>query len=107
MEENNEVRAVVDMRVPGKDQEGDGWLASEGICRHCRSLRTMPRTEHSESQERYTVEASTALFLQVLAGPFLASIRHSCLLCQLCLEHCFETVRMRLKVTQSIVEVVQ
>ena len=43
----------------------------------------------------------------VLTGPFLASIRHSCLLCQLCLEHCFETVRMRLKVTQSIVEVVQ
>ena len=34
MEENNEVRAVGDMRVPGKrprgDQEGDGWMASEG-----------------------------------------------------------------------------
>ena len=42
----------------------------------------------------------------ILTGPFLASIRHSCLLCQLCLEQCFETVRMRLKVTQSIVEVV-
>ena len=35
MEENNEVRAVGDMKVPGKrprgDQEGDGWMASEGI----------------------------------------------------------------------------
>ena len=56
-------------------------------------------------------------------GPFLACIRRSCLLCQLCLEAlnikieafdsetesltCFETVRMCLKVTQSIVEVVQ
>ena len=33
--EENEVRAVGDMRVPGKgqggDQEGDGWMASEGI----------------------------------------------------------------------------
>ena len=46
------------------------------------------------------------IFLQVLTGLFLASIRHSCLLCQLCLEHCFDTVRMRLKVTQSIVVVV-
>ena len=31
--EENEVRAVGDMRVPGKrprgDQEGDGWMASE------------------------------------------------------------------------------
>ena len=31
MEENNEVRAVGDTRVPGKrprgDQEGDGWMA--------------------------------------------------------------------------------
>ena len=44
---------------------------------------------------------------KVLTGPFLACITHSCLLCQLCLEHCFETVRMRLKVTQSIVEVMQ
>ena len=48
-----------------------------------------------------------SLNLQVFTGPFLASIRHSCLLCQFCLEHYFETVRMRLKVTQSIVEVVQ
>ena len=51
MEENNEVRAVVDMRVPGKrprgDQEGDGWIVSEGICRYCGS----PRTEHSGNQE--------------------------------------------------------
>ena len=45
--------------------------------------------------------------LQVLTGHSLACIRHSCLLCQLCLEHCFETVRMRLKVTPSIVEVLQ
>ena len=41
MDESNEVRAVVDMRVPGKrprgDQEGDGWIASEGICRQCGS----------------------------------------------------------------------
>ena len=55
MEENNEVRAVVDMRVPAKrprgDQEGDGWIASEGICRHCGSPRRMPRTEHSGNQE--------------------------------------------------------
>ena len=43
MEENNEVRAVGNMRVPGKrprgDQEGDGWIASEGICRHWGSPR--------------------------------------------------------------------
>ena len=55
MEENNEVRAVVDTRVPGKDQEGDqegdGWIASEGICRHCGSPRRMPMTEHSGNQE--------------------------------------------------------
>ena len=41
MEENNDLRSVVDMRVPGKrprgDQEGDGWIGSEGICRHCGS----------------------------------------------------------------------
>ena len=43
----------------------------------------------------------------VLTDPFLACIRHSCLLCQLCLEHCFVTERMRLEVTQSIVEVLQ
>ena len=45
MEENN---AVVDMIVPGKrprrDQEGDGWMASEGMCRHCGPPRRMPRT---------------------------------------------------------------
>ena len=55
MEENNEVRAVGDMRVPGKrpggDQEGDGWMASEGTCRHCGSPRRMHRTEHSGNQE--------------------------------------------------------
>ena len=54
MEENNEVRAVVDMRVLGKnqggDQEGDGWIATEGICRHCGSPQRMPRTEHSGNQ---------------------------------------------------------
>ena len=55
MEENSEVRAVGDMRVPGKrprgDQEGDGWMVSEGICRHCGSPQRMPRTEHSGNQE--------------------------------------------------------
>ena len=55
MEENNEVRAVFDMRVPGKrprgDQEGDGWIMSDGICRHCGSPQRMPRTEHSGNQE--------------------------------------------------------
>ena len=53
--EENEVRAVGDIRVPGKrprgDQEGDGWMASEGICRHCGSPRKMRRTEHSGNQE--------------------------------------------------------
>ena len=38
------------------------------------------------------------LIIPVLTGSFLACIRHSCL----CLELCFETVRMCLKVTQSI-----
>ena len=46
MEENNEVRAVGDMRVPGKgqggDQVGDGWLAFEGICCHMQALRITP-----------------------------------------------------------------
>ena len=55
MEEYNEVRAIVDMRVPGKvqggDQEGDGWMASEGTCRNCGSPRRMHRTEHSGNQE--------------------------------------------------------
>ena len=53
--EENEVRAVGDMRVPGKrlreDQEGDGWMVSEGICKHCGSPRRMHRTEHSGNQE--------------------------------------------------------
>ena len=55
MEENNEVRAVGDMRVPGKgqgrDQEGDGWIASEGSCRICGSPQRMPRIEVSGNQE--------------------------------------------------------
>ena len=55
MEENNEVRAFVDMEVPGKrpggDQEGDGWIVSEGIRRHCGSPQRMPRAEHSGNQE--------------------------------------------------------
>ena len=55
MEENNEVRAVVDMILPEKDQEGDqegdGWIASEGICRNCGSPRRMPMTEHSGNQD--------------------------------------------------------
>ena len=46
----------------------------------------------------------SVIIILTATGPFLAYIRHYCLLCQLCLEHCFETVRMRLKVTQSIVE---
>ena len=33
------------------DQEGDGWIASEGMCRNCRSPRRMPRTEHSGNQD--------------------------------------------------------
>ena len=55
MEENNEVRAVGDMRVPGErprvDQEGGGWIASEGTCRNCGSPQRMPRTEHFGNQE--------------------------------------------------------
>ena len=53
--EENEVRAVGDMGVPGKrprgDQEGDGWMAFEGICRQCGSPQRMHRTEHSGNQE--------------------------------------------------------
>ena len=53
--EEIEVRAVDDMRVPGKGQgghqEGDGWMESEGICRHCGSPRRMPRIEHSINQK--------------------------------------------------------
>ena len=55
MEENNEMRAVGDMGMQGKgqggDQEGDGWMASKGICRHCGSPRRTNRTEHSGNQE--------------------------------------------------------
>ena len=51
MEENNEVRAVGDMRVPGKRPRGDGWMAFEGICRYCGSPLRMHRTEHSGNQE--------------------------------------------------------
>ena len=51
MQENNEVRAVVDMIVPGKRPRGDEWIASEGICRHCGSPQRMSRTEHSGNQE--------------------------------------------------------
>ena len=55
MEENTEVRAVVDMILPGKrpkgDQEGDGWLASERTYRNSGSPQRMPRTEHSGNQE--------------------------------------------------------
>ena len=35
----------------GGDQEGDGWMASEGIFRHCGSPWRMHRTEHSGNQE--------------------------------------------------------
>ena len=52
-------------------------------------------------------KSNCSSFLQVLIGPFLACIRHSYLLCHLCLEHYFETVRMRLKVIQSMAEVVR
>jgi len=54
MEENNEVRAIVDMIVPGNRPKGrprGRWIASEGTCRHCGSHRRMHRTEHSGNQE--------------------------------------------------------
>ena len=56
MEENNEMRAIVDMiwcheEDQGADQEGDGWIASNGTCRNCRSPQRMPRTEHSGNQK--------------------------------------------------------
>ena len=35
----------------GKNQEGDGWIASEGTCRNCGSPWRMPKTEHSGNQE--------------------------------------------------------
>ena len=42
--EENEVRAVGDMRVPGKgqggDQEGDGWM--DGVRRDMQALRITP-----------------------------------------------------------------
>ena len=49
-EEINQVRAIVDNYDEG-DQEGDGWIASEGTCRNCGSPRRMPRTEYSGNQE--------------------------------------------------------
>ena len=36
---------------PGGDQEGDGWMAPKGICRHCGSPRRKHRTEHFGNQE--------------------------------------------------------
>ena len=51
MEENNKVRAIVDMMVPGKDQERDGWIVSEGTCRNYGSPRSMLRTDRSGNQE--------------------------------------------------------
>ena len=52
--EENEVRAVGDIRVPGKRPRGrprTRWMESEGICRHCGLPRRMHRTEHSGNQE--------------------------------------------------------
>ena len=81
MEENNKVRAVADIIVPGKrprerererkrdrerdrerqeterdreretETERDGWIVSEVICRKCGSPRRMPRTEQAGNQE--------------------------------------------------------
>ena len=51
MEENNELRPVVGLRVTGKRPRGrprERWMASEGICWHCGSPRRTHRTEHSE-----------------------------------------------------------
>ena len=31
-----------------RDQEGDGWIASEGTCRNCGSPQRMPRAEFLE-----------------------------------------------------------
>ena len=53
VEENKEVRATVDMIVPGKRPRGrlrGRWIASEGTCRNCGSPRRMPRTEHFGNQ---------------------------------------------------------
>ena len=47
MEENNEVRAIVDMMVPGRRPRGRArgrWIAFEGTCRNCGSPQRMPRT---------------------------------------------------------------
>ena len=54
--DENEVSAAGDMRVPGKRPRGrprerDGWMASEGICRHCGLPRRMHRVEHSGNKE--------------------------------------------------------
>ena len=59
MEENNEVRAVVDMRVPGKrprgDQEGDGWIVSEGILQ---ALRITPEDTHDRTFWKSRIRAT-------------------------------------------------
>ena len=47
MEENKEVRAVVDMVVLGKDQ------GAEGMCRNYGSPQRIPRAENSEGQELF------------------------------------------------------
>ena len=55
MVENNEVQSIVDMMVPKKrsrgDEEGDGWIASEGTCRNCGLPRRLPRIANSGNQE--------------------------------------------------------
>ena len=72
----------------------------------------MPSTSVTTTQTVWTGRTNRSSYVvsnfpvAILTGPFLPCFRHSCLLCQLCLEHCFETVRMRLKVTQSIVDMV-
>ena len=54
IKENNEVRPIVDMIVPGKTQTGrprGRWIASQGTCRNYGSPRRMLRTRHSGDQE--------------------------------------------------------
>ena len=55
MEENNEVRAVVTWECQekdqGGDQEGDGWIASEWICRHCGLPWRKEKDRNSGNQE--------------------------------------------------------